>query len=493
MMEPLSPVLVLPSEMAEIDKRAVGSGIDGYRLMSAAGHAIAAAVLRLQPGAKRVAILCGPGNNGGDGYVVARVLRECGVAIGVFSLVDQRSLKGDALTAREDLGGIVEPLEDYRPCSGDVIVDALFGAGLSRRVPAIVDTLAQVAAARRIPIIAVDLPSGIDGRTGRVLGAAFRASHTVTFVCRKPGHVLMPGRTFCGTIEVIDLGIPARVVASVASRSLQENGPHIWHGHTRPADFSGHKFTRGHLTVFSGGALSSGAARLSAAAGLKAGAGLVTIAAPEEALATNAAHLTSIMLHRIDEQEDLADWLSDNRHATFVLGPGFGDLVKARHYVGMLRDRKVVLDADGITAFRDSPESLFPIFTDGGTRLVMTPHEGEFSRLFPDLVSDDNLSKVERAREAARRSHAVIVYKGADTVVAAPDGRAVINTNAPPWLATAGSGDTLAGIIGAHLAQGMPAFEAAAAGVWRHGRAGQKLGEGLTADHLADALEPLPV
>jgi hydroxyethylthiazole kinase-like uncharacterized protein yjeF len=230
---------------------------------------------------------------------------------------------------------------------------------------------------------------------------------------------------------------------------------------------------------------------MSAMAGLKAGAGLVTVAAPGGALAENGAHLTAVMLHAVDDEAGLRDWLGDSRLQTFVLGPGFGVGARTCAFVAALRDRHLVLDADGITSFRDDPAELFALFSGGTPRLVLTPHEGEFGRLFPDIAADEALGKVDKAQAAARRANAAIVYKGADTVIAAPDGRALINTNAPAWLATAGSGDVLAGIIGGLIAQGLPAFEAAAAGVWLHGEAGRRAGKGLTAEELADHVTPL--
>lgn len=453
--------------------------------------AVSAAALRFYPEARRFVVLCGPGNNGGDGYVAASALGDCGADVEVYALGNPARLKGDTARAYKTCALKVESLGSYAPRPGDVVVDALFGAGLSRPVPPEAAATMQAVGDQRLPVVAVDLPSGVDGRTGQVLGASFRASHTVTFMARKPGHLLMPGRALCGTVETVDIGIPERILR-LSAGTLCENGPHLWAGYAQALDPSAHKFKRGHLAVFSGGPLATGAARLSAAAGLKAGAGLVTIASDTAALNANAAHLTAVMLKEIDGGEALSHWLSDKRINAFVLGPGFGDLARARRYALLLRERRLVLDADGITAFRDDPAPLFEAYSGGETRLVMTPHDGEFARLFPDVETDETLSKVDRAAAAATRSHAVIVYKGADTVIAAPDGRAAINTNAPPWLATAGSGDTLAGIIGAHLAKGMPAFEAAAAGVWRHGRAGSKAGEGLTAEDLACAIEPLP-
>ncbi|MDX3924912.1 MAG: NAD(P)H-hydrate dehydratase [Shinella sp.] len=491
MQRTLENLIVTPEEMARIDRDAARSGIDSYRLMEQAGRAVAAAALRKYPQALRFAVLCGPGNNGGDGYVAAAALGEAGAAVAVFSFGDISRLRGDAARARSasGLASASHPLVSYSPMPGDVIIDALFGAGLGRDLPEEVARLIAQATALDLPVVAADLPSGIDGRTGAVRGAAFQAAHTITFMCRKPGHLLMPGRAHCGEIDVVDIGIPKRIVAA-ASGHLRVNGPDVWRLSLPHPGADAHKYRRGHLAVFSGKAIATGASRLAAEAGLKAGAGLVSVLAPPEALTANAAHLTAVMLKEVADGDGLKELIKDGRLSAFVLGPGFGDLKKARGFAGMLASRRVVLDADGITAFKDGPQRLFEAFSGGEVRLVLTPHDGEFARLFPDLAADHDLSKVDRARKAAERSNGVIVLKGADTVVAAPDGRALINENAPPWLATAGAGDVLAGIIGAHLAQGMPAFEAAAAGVWRHGEAAQQAGSGMTAEDLVRFIRP---
>ncbi|MCD2182228.1 NAD(P)H-hydrate dehydratase [Rhizobium sp. GN54] len=483
----LETIVVTPEEMAGIDRAAIASGIDGYGLMEKAGQAVAAAALRLFPGGRRFVVLAGPGNNGGDGYVAGRALSDAGCPVELYG-IGAPAAGSDADRARQRYAGPTLALGDYAPSSGDVVIDALFGAGLSRDLDAAVCALIGRVNSLAVPVVAVDLPSGVDGRTGQVRGAAFQARHTVTFMCRKPGHLLMPGRALCGDVEVYDIGIPGRIV-SAASHHLRVNGTAIWRMSLPLADPSAHKYGHGHLAVFSGGRLSTGAARLSAAAGLHAGAGLATLLSPGSAAAVNAAQLSAVMLRQVDDVAGLEALITDPRLSAFVLGPAFGDLERARAYVAALRGRPLVLDADGITAFRDRPEALFEIHADGEGPLVLTPHDGEFARLFPDLAADAGLSKVERARKAAARSGAAVVLKGADTVIAAPDGRALINTNAPPWLATAGSGDVLAGIIGAHLAQGMPAFEAAAAGVWRHGEAGCRAGPGATAENLVTVLK----
>lgn len=489
MSERLSDLLLTPAEMAAADKAAAASGIDSYGLMEKAGAAVAAAALRLYPGASRFAVLCGPGNNGGDGYIVVRLLQESAAAVEIFHLGDPDRLTGDAARAKAVCTLKGQDIGCYEPQQGDVIIDGLFGAGLARDVPSDVADLIHKVEKAHIAVIAIDLPSGLDGRTGAVLGAAFRAAHTVTFMTRKPGHLLMPGRELCGNLEVFDIGIPSRIIRAQTNGLVAENTPAVWRSAMPAEQLETHKYKRGHLVVFSGEASKTGAARMSAMAGLKAGAGLVTIAAPTDALAANSAHLTAVMLHAIDDAAALKGWLEDARLRTFVLGPGFGIGKKARKFVSLLRDRHLVLDADGISSFKDDPQTLFDLFR-GEPRLVLTPHDGEFARLFPDIAADKRAGKVDRALAAAGRSNAAIIYKGADTVIASPDGRALVNTNAPVWLATAGSGDVLAGIIGGLLAQGLPVFEAAAAAVWLHGEAGHRAGKGLTAEDLATHVLP---
>lgn len=471
-------------DMGRVDADAAASGILGLRLMQNAGEAIAADALKAWPGARRFIVLAGPGNNGGDGYVAAAALRRAAAETIVFAL-GEAGLKGDALAARLHWAAAVHPLEAYRPEEGDVIVDALFGAGLNKEVPAEVAAVIAMVTEAELPVIAADVPSGVDGESGEVRGAAFRATRTVTFMCRKPGHLLLPAREYCGEVSVFDIGIPKRFVAGRLT-GLMENAPALWLARLPLAGAQSHKYSRGHLGVFSGGPTSSGAARLSAAAGLRAGAGAVTLVSPGAALAVNAGHLTAVMLkERTPEVVDAL--LSDSRVTAFVIGPGFGADEELRTLALKLAAKPIVLDADALTALAIDAHASFANLKNIEARAVMTPHEGEFRRLFPDIATEP-ASKVLKARRAAERSGSVVVYKGADTVVAAPDGRAVINANAPPWLATAGSGDVLSGITGALLAQGMPEFEAACAAAWIHGEAGNIAGIGLTAETLVDAV-----
>ena len=345
------------------------------------------------------------------------------------------------------------------------------------------------------PILAVDIASGVDGNTGLTLGThVVRAARTVTFFRRKPGHLLLPGRSLCGEVVVADIGVPA-TVTKVIGPKIFANCPGLWLARFPLPDASSHKYTRGHAVVVSGGIESTGAARLGARGALRAGAGLVTVASPLDAVATNAAHLTAIMLKGFDGPRGLGAILADARKNAILIGPGSGVSIATRLLVQVALefDAACVLDADALTSFTldqdddEQPviEHLFALIGENPQRpVVLTPHEGEFKRVFGELPG----SKLDRARAASKRAGAIVVLKGPDTVIAAPDGRAAINENAPPWLATAGSGDVLAGIVSGLLAQNMPAFEAACAAVWLHGAAATNFGRGLIAEDLPDLL-----
>jgi len=478
--------LFTPAEMQAVDRLAVESGIDSLALMERAGAAVSAAVLKYWPEIRRAAVLCGPGNNGGDGHIAARHLAACGVPVVRFGHTPRTGT--DAALAYAAYPGQILSLGDYQPDAGDVVIDALFGAGLDRPLGRDVATIMERVSLAKIPVLAVDLPSGLNGRTGRPTGACFQANRTITFAGLKPGHVLIPGRQLCGPVEVVDIGIPARLLTS--EEQVWINHPALYEEFIPVVDASSHKYLRGHLGVFSGRLISSGAARMAAEAGLRAGAGLVTMACPPGAVLTQASHLTAVMLRPIADRSELEAWLEDLRISAFVLGPGFGDDERAIAYAQAIAEqaRGLVLDADGLRAFAENQDLLSELGEK--TALVLTPHEGEFQRLFDHLAADDDLSKIERAQMAACSINGVVVYKGADTVIAAPDGRAAVNTDGAAWLATAGSGDVLAGIIGACLVQGMPAFESACAGVALHSMAGMRAGPGMTAEDLIVNVRP---
>jgi ADP-dependent NAD(P)H-hydrate dehydratase / NAD(P)H-hydrate epimerase len=492
--------LLTNRQMSLADALAVQTGISGARLMEAAGASVAAEIMTCWGSETRVLVLCGPGNNGGDGYVIARLLTEAWYPVQLASLGDVAKLQGDAAHMVSLWQGNVMPVATILPenilLDVDLIVDCLFGAGLTRDLDGEIAELVLAANKSGLPIVAVDLPSGVHGDTGQVRGVAMNANLTVTFFRKKPGHLLMPGRDHCGETIVADIGIPASVLEQIAPQ-IAENAPTAWWpGLSAPRSFH-HKYDRGHAIVVSGGMTSTGAARLGARAALRIGAGVVSIASPPSALAVNAAHLTAIMLRRLNEETPLSKILDDRRINAVLVGPGNGvnQSTRANTLGALETGAAVVLDADALTSFEDDPKALFEAIAASGDRsVVLTPHDGEFRRLFKEMEQDSESSseaiggKIGMVLAAAKRSGAIVILKGADTVIAAPDGRAAINGNAPPWLATAGSGDVLAGFATGLLAQGLPAFEAACAACWIHGEAGNLCGRGLIAEDLAEMI-----
>jgi ADP-dependent NAD(P)H-hydrate dehydratase / NAD(P)H-hydrate epimerase len=459
------PELLTPQEMARADALAPGLGAPGRALMEAAGRAVVRAVAaRIRP--CRTLVLCGPGNNGGDGYVAARLLAQRGWPVAVAALAPPRP-GSDAAAAAARWRGPVRPFAAAEAARAELAIDAVFGAGLARDIAP--EVAAVLNAAPRL--VTVDVPSGLDGATGALRGAAPRAAFTVTFFRRKPGHLLLPGRAHCGETILADIGLPGAVLDMVRPATFA-NGPALW-TLPRPGAAS-HKYSRGHVGVI-GGAAMTGAARLAAEAARRAGAGLVTIVAPAAAAA---AVYRAGAPGTIVTETALPDLLADPRRGVWVCGPGLGAAAAGAALPVLLAARRqVVADADAFTACAGRPEAL-------AGAAVLTPHLAEFARVFGP-PGDDRLAAV---RAAAARIGAVVLLKGADTIVAAPDGRAAINANAPPWLATAGTGDVLAGIVAGLLAQGMPAWDAAAAAAWLHGAAARQVGPGLVAEDLPGAL-----
>ena len=428
--------LLTPVEMGRAD--ALAGNVEA--LMEAAGRAVARAMLqRYHP--CRVLVLAGPGNNGGDGIVAARYLADAGWPVRVLGLTEAN-------------------VADVR--RAELVIDALFGAGLKRDVAGHAAEL--LAAARRV--VAVDVPSGVDGATGQVRGYAPQAELTVTFFRKKPGHLLYPGRALCGEILLRQIGMPEDVLEEIRPQTW-ENTPALF---TLPRrTMEGHKYASGDVTVLSGSL--PGAARLACAAARRAGAGMVTLAADAPMVLPEAG-----LILRTDPLETL---LQDRRRQTWVVGPGLGVATAGNALAALLAagGKTILADADALTACAGAPEKLRGV-------AVITPHAGEFARVFGAIGPD----RLEATRRAAAVCNAILVLKGADTVIAAPDRRAAINAHAPPYLATGGTGDVLAGLIASLLAQGMAPFDAACAGVWLHGEAANRAGPGLLAEDLPQHL-----
>ena len=507
--------LLTTQQMAKADRRAIARGVPSLTLMENAGRAVADEAANMVRAGSRIAVLCGPGNNGGDGFVAARLLREHGYDVRVSLLGDRAALKGDAAEMARRWPLVTRAASPDALQSMHLVIDALFGAGLTRPLTGDAADLVDAIDASRLPVLAVDVPSGLDGTTGLASGPVVRATRTITFFRKKPGHLLMPGRALCGELIIADIGIPEDVMGIGLGGAFEvaafENTPALWRTAYPWPRLDGHKYARGHVLAISGPAFQTGAARLAARAALRIGAGLVTVAGTSSATAVNAAHLTAIMLSICNGPKDLREILSDTRKNAVVIGPGSGVGADTRELVigALASGASIVLDADALTSFASnseapddkvqfgftgartssvvSPQALFDAIRANPERaVVVTPHDGEFARLFPDLAGMP--SKLERARQAAERSGTIVVLKGPDTVIAAPSGRVAISSNAPPTLATAGSGDVLAGLITGLLAQRMSAFEAAAAGVWLHGECANVFGPGLIAEDLPDVL-----
>ena len=461
------------AEMTAADNAAIAAGTPGYTLMRRAGEAVAEAVkARWSP--RPVAVLCGPGNNGGDGFVVAEALKEAGWDVALALAGERERLKGNAALAAAAWTGPVGVLEPGVLTGAELVVDALFGAGLSKSLGGVSADVLRLAESSGKPIVAVDLPSGLSGDLGRPLGFAPKAALTVTFHRKKPAHVLEPGRTLCGEVLVADIGL-----APTQGR-LFENGPDLWGARFPWPAANAHKHSRGRLIVVSGEMWSTGAARLAARAGLRVGAGLVTMLSPPDALLVNAANLEAVMLRPFDTDIELETAATHADAA--IIGPaaGVSEATVSNLFALARTGAAIVIDADALTSFRDDPEELFSVLDRDD---VLTPHPGEFERVFPGVLAKAP-ERIAAVRQASARAHAVVLLKGPDTVIAAPDGRCAVNTNGTPWLATAGSGDVLAGFIGGLIAQGMDSFDAACAGVWIHAAAGGLHGPGLISEDL---------
>lgn len=476
--------LLTPKEMGQADLLAVETGVSSLELMENAGSAVAEAITSRYPKGK-VLVLCGPGNNGGDGFVIARLLMDKDWPVRVALFGETEKLKGDARINAEMLD---IPISDAVPevvPGAELIIDALLGAGLDRDVSGILADVIEAINLSGVPVVSVDVPSGIDGETGQVRGHAVQATQTVTFFRKKPGHLLQPGRGYCGEVLLRDIGIPDTVLDSIAPECF-ENSPGLWRLPSKEA--LGHKYGSGHCVVVSGSELRTGASRLSALGALRSGAGLVTLVGDQAALRIHASHLTSVMLNAADSAEKLAAMLNDRRHNAVVIGPAAGvGLTTHQNVLTILASgAATVLDADALSTFVGDVDALFSAIKLLPDRpVILTPHTGEYEKLFPEVAG----SKLRKAQYAASLSGACIVLKGSDTVIAAPNGWAAINASAPSTLATAGSGDVLAGIIGGFLAQGMSGRDAAAAGVYVHGASAAAFASpGLIADDLPNLI-----
>jgi len=482
--------LLLPRQMADADQWTIDAGTPGIELMERAGNAVATEAAEMLPDFGKVLVLCGPGNNGGDGYVAARLLEQSGYRVALAALDPAKPLKGDAALAASRWGGEVGAASDADMVSFDLVIDALFGTGVTGELVGMAATIVHAINSSKVPVLSVDGPSGYDLADGVCAGPVVQATRTVTFFRLKPGHVIQPDNP-CGNVKLHQIGISSDALPHVWSPDGKTyvNAPELWHKHLSGPAAGAHKYTRGHTVVVSGKASATGAARLAARGALRMGSGLVTVASPPDAVLVNAAHLTAIMVRKFRGADGLAEVLSDERHNAVVIGPGagVGEATRENILACLASSAHVVLDADALMSFVGHQQVLRDAVDDKAKgSVVITPHAGEYARFF-DGGSASSLADV-RMRSAKQKW--VTVAKGPTTIVAEPGeaGRAAINTNAPPTLATAGSGDVLTGFIASLLAQGLPAFEAASAAVWLHGECANAFGQGLIAEDLPEML-----
>lgn len=473
--------LLTRAEAAELDRLTIVYGNDGLTLMQRAGAAVVT-VIEQHYAPTRCLVLCGSGKNGGDGFIIAERLRQADWDVACVACGNLPE-SGDAAAARARYQGETLPWTPVLLDEAGLVVDAILGVGLSRPLDS--NTVAIVTAVNKagIPVVAVDMPTGLHADTGAVLGATIKATHTVTFTRKKPGLLLLPGPDYAGQVVVADINMDTDALYSMPLR-FAENTPALWRDQLPQFLPTQHKYDHGHALILGGGVM-TGAARLASRACQRTGTGLVTIAAPPYATLVYASNLDSVLVQPITTLEDWQKQIDDRRKTAFLLGPGagVGELLQGQVLAALATDKPTLLDADALTCFVEDPDRLFKAVRP---HTVLTPHSGEFLRLFgPQQEFSDKLSVVSRM---AQLLQCVILLKGADTVIAAPDGRAIINTNAPPWLATAGSGDVLAGVITGFMAQGVAAFHAACIGAWLHGAAAQHFQPGMIAEDLIATL-----
>jgi ADP-dependent NAD(P)H-hydrate dehydratase / NAD(P)H-hydrate epimerase len=473
--------LLTRAEATELDRLTIAFGSEGVTLMQRAGAAVVA-VIEQHYAPTRCLVLCGGGKNGGDGFIVAELLRQMGWDVACIACGGLPE-SGDAHIARTRYQGQVLPWNSIAFEEAGLVVDAIFGVGLSRAMESGLAAIVAAVNKSGVPVVAIDMPSGIHADSGAVLGAAVRATQTVTFTRKKPGLLLLPGRDYAGNVIVADINMDMDALYNLPLR-FAENAPALWRERLPQFSATQHKYDHGHALILGGGVM-TGAARLAARACQRTGAGLVSIAAPPYATLVYASNLDSVLVQPITTPEDWQKQIDDRRKTALLLGPGAGvtDLLQQQVLAALATDKPTVLDADALTCFAETPELLFRAVRP---HTVLTPHSGEFLRLFgPQQEFSDRLAVVSRM---AQMLQCVVLLKGADTIIAAPDGRAIINANAPPWLATAGSGDVLAGIITGFMAQGVAAFHATCIGAWLHGAAAQNFQPGMIAEDLVATL-----
>ncbi len=478
------------NQMYQADYETSQNGVSSWQLMKNAGKQIGKLSLKIlrKNKNKRILILCGPGNNGGDGYIAAKYLQENNIKVDVFSFKKPKELKGDAKKAFDLWDNIVyNKLHKKKMSRYSLIIDSLFGAGISRPLNLKLQKIASWCEELSLNVLSVDMPSGINGDTGMPIGqTVFKANHTITFFRAKTGHKLFPGKEFCGQLHISQIGIKSKQLKNI-NVNVYNNEANLWKKMIPRRRWNKNKYDYGHAVIFSGEM--TGATKLASLSCLRAGAGLVTIMSPKKyEMAYRLFNPSLMILSSKFESENTKNFLSDKR--INALAYGFGSVpsveTKKQTLEILKLNKPTVLDAGSLTSFSSKPEILYK---SCHTKTILTPHSGEFERIFPQLR---NITKLKSCQKASQLTNSVIVLKGADTIIAEPSGNTIICSEPfSPWLATAGTGDVLSGLIASMLAQGLDCFHAAAAGVWIHNSAGKKIGPGLISNDLVKKLKQI--
>ena len=468
--------LLLNKETAYlIDKMAVDKGASLSDLMETAGKRSAKIIIneiipKIKNFNKKIYVICGPGNNGGDGFVVAKYLKEEGISIRILSLNSEKELNNVVMQKLKDLDTELENIREISFSEADVVVDAIFGVGINRPVNKnYVKVFREINKESKL-IVSLDIPSGVDTDTGLLMPEAIKADHTIAFVYPKLCHYLLPAKKYVGNVHVVDVGIPISVTSKIEKGyKLHLNSPDYWISDFRWPTEDDHKYKRGHVLVQSGPESSTGAARLAAISALRIGAGAVTLSSSREALNVNATHLTSVMIKEINNSKEFFNFIDQKKINSLIIGPGCGvnKFTKELTLNALNYKISLILDADAISSFGEESD------------------EGEFNKIFGNLKG----SKVERTKSAAIKSKSTVILKGNDTVIASPDGEVIISDKTSPFLATAGSGDVLSGICGGLTAQGIKSFKAACAAQWIHSSIGLIAGPGLIAEDMISIIK----
>ena len=478
------------SEIRAIERKEFKLRKNSFSLMQSAGEKCADYISRNISKNKELFIVCGHGNNGGDGFIIGHSLINKGYKVKIFLVLPIRNKNNDNYRAFKNLNCKIYNLKDLikelKKKTNLVIVDCIFGTGLNKNINSNIKNLIKLINNKKTFVISIDIPTGISADTGKIMGDAIKANITLALHCKKVGHLLFPGVYFSGVVKILDIGI-RKSLNKFINNKIIENDPKLWIKRFPWKKYNSHKYSRGRVFIY--GSLKNyiGASLLSSNAAIRCGAGAVTIIANRNTIDKYNQRFFSLLKVEINSQKEFQDFLKNSLITSFLIGPGSGVNLETAENVKLISKyiNHVVIDADAITSFSNNPKQLFSILNKDK---IITPHEGEFNKIFPNLKNIKN--KIERTLTAAKKANCIVVFKGPDTIIASPDGKVCINTIATEELAVIGSGDVLSGIITSLIGKNkMSSFDGACAGVWLHSFAARMVKKGLIAE---DIIKNLP-